>query len=76
MTMETVREFLCVVGLVLKIVVNVKFLGTPHVLRLCLGVSNGMLTVKYCHSIKPLFVNQICVCLPVWLVLVGGLRLM
>ena len=39
----------------LKIVVELKASGPPHVLELWLGVSKGMLPVKYFCSTKPLF---------------------
>ena len=41
----------------LNIVVEVKASGPPHVLELSLGVSKGMLPVKYFCSISPLFVS-------------------
>ena len=39
----------------LKIVVEVKASGPPHVLKLWLGVNMGMLSVGYICSTKPLF---------------------
>ena len=40
----------------LKSVVDVTALGSPHVLKLLLGVSESMLPVKLFRSKKPLFV--------------------
>ena len=40
-----------------NIVAELKALGQPYVLRLCFGVSKGMLSVKYFHSIKAFFVS-------------------
>ena len=42
----------------LKIVVEVKVSGPPHVVKLWVGIGNGMLSVKYFHFIKASF----CVC--------------
>ena len=42
---------------ILIIVVGVKTSGSPHVLKLWLGVSKGMLLVKYFCLTKPLFVR-------------------
>ena len=41
----------------LKIVVEMKAFGPPHVLKLCLVLSKGMLPVKYFHSNKAFFVS-------------------
>ena len=41
----------------LKIVIEVKASESPHVLKLWLGVSKGMLNVKYFRSTKPLYVS-------------------
>ena len=41
----------------LKIVVGVKALGPPHVLRLWLGVSKGMFPIKFFTPTNPLFAS-------------------
>ena len=43
----------------LKIVVEVKASGPPHVLRMWLAVSKGMLPVEYIHSSKASFLSVI-----------------
>ena len=41
----------------LKIVVEVKALGPPHVLRMWLGVCTGMLPMKYFYSYNTFFMS-------------------
>ena len=40
-----------------KIAVEVNILTQPHILQLWLGVSKGILPVKYFHSVKLFFVS-------------------
>ena len=42
-----------------KIVIEVKASGSPHILKLWLGVSKGMLPAEYFHSNKASFLCQL-----------------
>ena len=44
----------------LRIVVEVKVSGLPHVLEPWFGVNQGMVTVEYCRSNKSFFVSVEC----------------